>query len=53
MIRDLSQSGFGPIDYVAYVDSETLEPLDRFREGGRLLAAGFLGKVRLIDNLAV
>jgi pantoate--beta-alanine ligase len=53
MIRDLSQSGFGPIDYVAYVDSETLEPLDRFREGGRLLAAAFLGEVRLIDNLAV
>jgi pantoate--beta-alanine ligase len=52
-VRNLSRNGFGPIDYVAYVDGATLEPLDRFHKGGRLLAAAFLGKVRLIDNLAV
>ena len=51
--RELRQKGFAPIDYVAYVDSETLEPLDRYREGGRLIAAAFLGHVRLIDNLPV
>ena len=51
--RDLQQNGFAPIDYVAYVDGETLEPLDRYREGGRLIAAAFLGDVRLIDNLPV
>jgi pantoate--beta-alanine ligase len=51
--RELQQKGFAPIDYVAYVDSETLEPLDRYREGGRLIAAAFLGHVRLIDNLPV
>jgi len=27
--------------------------MDRFREGGRLVAAAFLGHVRLIDNLPV
>jgi len=52
-ISDLERSGFSPVDYVAYVDSETLEPMDRFREGGRLVAAAFLGHVRLIDNLPV
>ena len=52
-IGGLQQTGFGPVDYVAYVDGDSLEPLDRYREGGRLLAAAFLGKVRLIDNIRV
>lgn len=52
-IKNLQKDGFGPIDYVAYVDGDTLEPLDRYREGGRLIAAAFLGKVRLIDNVRV
>src|SRR5687768_15288393 len=52
-IGGLRQSGFGPIDYVAYVDGDSLEPLDRYRAGGRLLVAAFLGKVRLIDNIRV
>jgi pantoate--beta-alanine ligase len=52
-ISGLRQDGFGPIDYVAYVDGDSLEPLDRYREGGRLLAAAFLGTVRLIDNVRV
>ena len=49
----LSEAGFGPIDYVAYVDGETLEPLTAYRDNGRLIAAAFLGKVRLIDNMRV
>lgn len=52
-IDGLKQAGFGPIDYFAYVDGGTLEPLDRYREGGRLIVAAFLGKVRLIDNISV
>jgi pantoate--beta-alanine ligase len=52
-IDKLKLSGFGPVDYVAYVDGESLEPLDHFREAGRLIAAAFLGDVRLIDNLPV
>ena len=51
--RWLAESGFGPIDYVAYVDGDSLEPLDSFRDGGRLIAAAFLGDVRLIDNVSV
>ena len=52
-IDSLKQSGFGPIDYLAYVDADTLDPLDAYREGGRLIAAAFLGRVRLIDNVRV
>jgi pantoate--beta-alanine ligase len=49
----LKDAGFGPIDYVAYVDGGTLEPLERLALDGRLIAAAFLGKVRLIDNVRV
>ncbi|NNC47608.1 MAG: pantoate--beta-alanine ligase [Sphingomonas sp.] len=49
----LTKAGFGPIDYIAYVDPDTLEPLDKREKEGRLIAAAFLGKVRLIDNFEV
>jgi pantoate--beta-alanine ligase len=49
----IEQASFGPIDYLAYVDADSLEPLETFREGGRLIAAAFLGKIRLIDNVRV
>ena len=52
-IDELKTGGFGPIDYVAYVDGDSLEPLGRYRAGGRLIAAAFLGNVRLIDNISV
>jgi len=51
--ENLIQNGLGPVDYVAYVDGQTLAPIGQFQEGGRLIAAVFLGGVRLIDNLAV
>lgn len=51
--EELARTGFGPIDYLAYVDGGTLEPLNEATSGGRLIAAAFLGKVRLIDNLSV
>ena len=50
---EIGRAGFGPIDYLAYVDAHSLEPLEKFRDGGRLIAAAFLGKVRLIDNMRV
>jgi pantoate--beta-alanine ligase len=49
----LESAGFG-IDYLDIRDSETLLPLEGIVETqGRLLAAVYLGRVRLIDNLAV
>jgi pantoate--beta-alanine ligase len=53
MIDDLRESGFGPVDYVAYVDAGTLEPLEHYSDGGRLIAAAYVGTVRLIDNIRV
>ena len=50
---EIERAGFGPIDYLAYVDADSLEPLEKYREDGRLIAAAFLGKVRLIDNMRV
>ncbi len=46
-------AGFGPVDYLAYVDGDSLEPLDAVAANGRLIAAAFLGKIRLIDNIRV
>ncbi len=45
-------SGFDSVDYVAARESLTLAPWRRDREG-RLLAAAWLGKTRLIDNVEV
>jgi pantoate--beta-alanine ligase len=49
----LAAAGFAPIDYVALVDADTLEPLDRPARAMRLIAAATIGGARLIDNLAV
>ena len=52
-VEHLRRNGFSEVDYIAYVDGDTLEPLGSHREGGRLLAAAVLGTVRLIDNIPV
>jgi pantoate--beta-alanine ligase len=55
-VRDgLAAAGFGKIDYVALADPASLEPLEALPKSGdaRLLAAAFLGTVRLIDNIRV
>jgi pantoate--beta-alanine ligase len=51
--RALNDAGFAPIDYVALVDVETLEPLRTPAGRMRLIAAAKIGSTRLIDNLAV
>jgi pantoate--beta-alanine ligase len=50
----LKKAGFDKIDYVAIRDAETLGPLDhKAKRRGRILAAAWLGKTRLIDNWPV
>jgi pantoate--beta-alanine ligase len=39
------------IDYIEAIDAQTLQPLRQRRTEGRLAAAVFLGKARLIDNI--
>jgi len=48
----LHASGFTRIDYLEVRDAETLEPFDAASgRPGRVLAAAWLGKTRLIDNV--
>jgi len=51
----LADFGFGPVDYVAIADANTLEPLAAYdaHRPARVLAAAGLGRARLIDNIAV
>ena len=46
-------ASFARVDYVAIRDAETLRPIRDLKKPARILAAAFLGKTRLIDNLAV
>ena len=41
------------IDYLELVDAETIQPVKDFRRPMRLAVAVFLGKARLIDNIAI
>jgi pantoate--beta-alanine ligase len=50
--REVAAAGLS-LDYAAVVDPETLEPLDRVDGAARALVAARLGRVRLIDNLAL
>ena len=49
----LSDAGFSRIDYLALVDTETLEPLETASGEMRLIAAAVIGTTRLIDNMRV
>jgi pantoate--beta-alanine ligase len=51
--RKLTTAGFDKIDYIDVRDSETLEPASTASgRPMRVLAAAWLGKTRLIDNVA-
>ena len=49
----LDRAGFGKVDYFTVRDAETLEPAAGASRPARVLAAAWLGKARLIDNVAV
>ncbi len=50
---ELTAAGFGKIDYIALRDADTLGNITPETTAQRLLAALWLGKTRLIDNIAV
>jgi len=51
--RHLIAAGFTSVDYVAIRDAETLAQIADLNAPARILAAAWLGKTRLIDNMAV
>jgi pantoate--beta-alanine ligase len=49
----LIAAGFDRVDYLSLASGETLEPLAHGAPDARVFAAAWLGRTRLIDNLAV
>ncbi|MGU3361365.1 pantoate--beta-alanine ligase [Methylobacterium sp. M6A4_1b] len=49
----LAAAGFEPVQYLEVRDAETLVPVERATRPARVLAAAYLGRTRLIDNVAV
>lgn len=49
----LLNAGFTSVDYAELRDAESLMPVTKPHKEGRLLVAAWLGKTRLIDNIAV
>jgi pantoate--beta-alanine ligase len=49
----LADAGFTRLDYLEACDAETLAPLAEVGRPGRLLAAAWLGRTRLIDNVSL
>jgi pantoate--beta-alanine ligase len=49
----LIAAGFDRVEYLSLVDGETLQDLTRGAPGARLLAAAWLGRTRLIDNISL
>ncbi|WP_273500996.1 pantoate--beta-alanine ligase [Paracoccus sphaerophysae] len=51
--EEILAGGFARVEYLDLRHPQTLTPLDRLDGPARLLAAAWLGPVRLIDNIAV
>lgn len=49
----LAAAGFAPVQYLEIRDAETLAPVEHATRPARVLAAAYLGRTRLIDNVAV
>jgi len=48
---ELEAAGFGPVQYLEIRDAESLSPVERADRPVRILAAAYLGRTRLIDNV--
>ena len=51
--EDLRQAGFSDVDYLDLRSAALLEPMATLDQPARLLAAAWIGGVRLIDNIGV
>ena len=45
--------GLAKLDYIAIVDTDSLEPLKEVQRGALIVLAVFFGNIRLIDNIMV
>ena len=51
--QQLLTAGFDMVDYFCYIHGDNLDEISEYQENGRIIAAAYLGKTRLIDNLAI
>ena len=51
--QGLLATGFRDVDYIEVRDAETLDPVERVDRPARVLGAAWLGRARLIDNVAI
>ncbi len=52
LVREMiGQAKLARVDYIALVDAQNLQPLERVTAGALLALAVFFGKTRLIDNI--
>ena len=50
---EIVRAGFDKVEYFALRDAETFAPVETVASPARLLAAAWIGRTRLIDNVAV
>ena len=53
LVRFIEKQPAARVDYLAFVDSKSLEPVAQVKRGVRLVLAVFIGTTRLIDNAAL
>ncbi len=53
MHEEIDRAGITKIDYIALVDPDTLEPIQRLDGPARALVAAYVGDTRLIDNCQI
>ena len=52
-MRKLIEHTDGKIDYIEFVDPDSLQSIDKLFKGCRVLLAVYIGKTRLIDNIEI
>lgn len=53
MTNLIQLEGKGDIDYIAFVDKDSLAPVKKIDANTRVIIAVYIGKTRLIDNIAI
>jgi pantoate--beta-alanine ligase len=52
-LDELRAAGFTKIDYLEVADVESLQPIDEVNSPARVFGAAWMGRTRLIDNVAI